>query len=385
MVNKVVSLFLLAFFAFPLAGVAIRPQLSVNLFESRPAMSRIEIESPVEILRPITRRITSKNFKLVLRTKGASVAVFTADTRLSSGTENPIARGTAVWLRGLSSKGTKIRLTPDTVRSYKGTIIVSSIGNAIRGDKLAVRNQLPTEDYIVSVIGSETQPNWPTEAIKAQAVLTQTRLTRLKPSEEFGDSTQKEAYLGSEYERPGIREAVKSVWGRVLQFDKSPVSCFYHSCCAGSTSNATDVFGDAAKSMVYLKGVKCDFCKASNFWKPTKTKVAAVSFERAFGSKLPEITSRDAAGRPTKVATIKDHEISGYQFWIKLGQTFGWDKAPGTRFSLEQTGDTVLIQSTGAGHGVGLCQWGAAGLAKKGKTYEEILKYYYPGATVSQR
>lgn len=382
MACKIVALFLLAFFASPIAVYAIRPQLSVNLFESRPAMSRIEIESPVEILRPITRRIISKNFKLVLRANGASVAVFTTSER-SSGKENPIARGTAVWLRGLTPRGTRIRLSPDTVRSYKGTIIVSSIGNAIKGDKLAVRNQLQTEDYVVSVIGSETQPNWPTEALKAQAVLTQTRLTRLKPSEEFGDSTQKEAYLGSEYERPGIREAVKSVWGKVLQFSNSPVSCFYHSCCAGATSNATDVFGDSAKSMVYLKGVKCDFCKASNFWKPTKTKVAAKKFESAFGLKLPEVINRDAAGRPTKVATSKGNETSGYQFWIKLGQTFGWDKAPGTRFGLQKIGGSVFIQSTGAGHGVGLCQWGAAGLAKKGKTYEEILKFYYPGTTLS--
>jgi stage II sporulation protein D len=75
--------------------------------------------------------------------------------------------------------------------------------------------------------------------------------------------------------------------------------------------------------------------------------------------------------------------IDGYQFWLKLGQKFGWDKVPGTRFSLLDNGNgQVVFSSTGAGHGVGLCQWGAVGMAKEGKTYQQILEFYYPGCKV---
>jgi stage II sporulation protein D len=75
--------------------------------------------------------------------------------------------------------------------------------------------------------------------------------------------------------------------------------------------------------------------------------------------------------------------MSGYDFWIKLGQSFGWDKAPGTRYSLKQGKDKdIIIESTGAGHGIGLCQWGASSLARNGKNYKEILEYYFPGCEV---
>lgn len=388
------SLIVISTIVHPLLAFATPSQVTVNLFESRPPFSEIEIESPVEIVRPIRRQISGKSTTLVLRSKGAEVIVLavesckgTHDTgRRTFGNERPITRAPVICLRGLNPRGTSIRLAPDTVRNYRGTIIVSSKGNAIKGDKLAIRNQVNINDYVVSVVGSETQPNWPKEAIKAQAVLTQTRLARLKPGDVFGDSTQTEAYLGSRYERPGIRDIVQSVWGKTLQFEGRPITCFYHSCCAGSTSSGVDIFGDAAKSMVYLKAVKCDHCKSSNFWKTTKTRVPFDRFKKVFGQELPEIMGRDTAERPSRVKLSRDgvnqSELSGYQFWIELGQAFGWDKAPGTRFNIQRIANTVAIESTGAGHGVGLCQWGAAGLANTGKTYEQILKFYFPGTSV---
>jgi stage II sporulation protein D len=77
---------------------------------------------------------------------------------------------------------------------------------------------------------------------------------------------------------------------------------------------------------------------------------------------------------------------TAYSFWLKLGQNFGWDKAPGTRFEIKQVaGNQIEISSNGAGHGVGLCQWGACGLAKQGAGYKKILSYYFPGSKIEMR
>jgi stage II sporulation protein D len=65
-----------------------------------------------------------------------------------------------------------------------------------------------------------------------------------------------------------------------------------------------------------------------------------------------------------------------------MGQKLGWDKVPGTRYAISCSPDFVTLTSTGAGHGVGLCQWGACGLARLGKSYLEILRYYFPGTDV---
>lgn len=369
--------------ANPTAAYAIRSQVTVSLFESRSDLKEIRIEGPVEISRPINQRFSGRDFALAIRKDGDSLSVFTVDKR--TGKENhAVAHASIIWMRGLGPRGIAVRLAPGVVRTYRGSLIVSSITRGKDRDRVNVRNQLPTIDYVTGVVGSETPPNWPKEALKAQAVLTQTRLARLKPGEEFGDSTQQEAYLGSQYERQGIREAVTSVWGKTLQYNNSPIACFYHSCCAGATSKGTDIFGDSAKSMTYLKSVVCDYCKTSNFWKETKGKLAWRSFAKTFGTSLPQVLQRDKAGRPIALKLTGDSEISGYQFWIKLGQTFGWDKAPGTKFTLEKSTDSVIVHSTGAGHGVGLCQWGAAGLAKNGKTYKDILKFYFPGTALSK-
>ena len=78
--------------------------------------------------------------------------------------------------------------------------------------------------------------------------------------------------------------------------------------------------------------------------------------------------------------------MSGYQFWIRLGQSFGWDKCPGTAFKIGKDPDgNIEVESRGAGHGVGMCQWGAAGQAQSGKDYKSILTYYFPGTKLEKR
>ena len=65
-----------------------------------------------------------------------------------------------------------------------------------------------------------------------------------------------------------------------------------------------------------------------------------------------------------------------------MGQELGWDKVPGTRYKFIPSAENIEVDSTGAGHRVGLCQWGASELARRGKSYKQILQYYFQGTTL---
>lgn len=152
------------------------------------------------------------------------------------------------------------------------------------------------------------------------------------------------------------------------------------------TSKPEDIFG-SRENLPYLINVKCNNCSSSPFWKETISIIPQAKFETVFGAPLPVISERDKAGRPTEVnyrSFGKECTSNGYQFWLKLGQNFGWDKAPGTNYALQEQNGQVLIKSRGAGHGVGLCQWGAIGLARRGMKYNQILQFYFPGTVIKK-
>jgi stage II sporulation protein D len=237
---------------------------------------------------------------------------------------------------------------------------------------------------VAIVVGSEILPNWPAEALKAQAVLTQTRLAHLNKSNPvLPDSTQSEAYLGMDYLRPGVEQAVRQTWGWILTYQNQPIEALYHSTCSGKTSGPNYHFRLDAKPLPYISSVACSHCKRSPFWKPHRTDVSSGELKR-MGVSLPvTMLAKDEAGRPLRIKDAQGRIWAGYGFWLMLGQTLGWGRVPGTRYHLQAlpTGG-VSITSTGAGHGLGLCQWGAAALARQGWSWRRILQYYYPLAQV---
>lgn len=361
-------------------ALALPESMAVRLFEAHPDLQSVGIAGPVEIAGPVARHLPAGLY--LIRAQGGKV-VITRDKK-------PVYDGAAVAVRGEDSHPLALKVAGKD-RHYRGTVVFSSqrrsAEEARTHDALLAINTVRTRDYVESVVGSETQPGWPAEAVKAQAVLTETMLARHQSKEIVGDSTQREAYLGCDYVRPGLPEQVSSVWGEILSYQQRPAVVFYHSTCAGRTSSGQDVFGSAARGLPYLKSIKCDFCQQSPFWKKTVTHIPAREFGTVFGDSLPVMEIFDEAQRPLSVAfklNGKLEHMSGYQFWILLGQKFGWDKAPGLRFILSSHGNYVVVTSTGAGHGVGLCQWGAAGQARRGKSYRQILQYYFPATEVKR-
>lgn len=363
--------FLFCGIALPL--VAATPEkIKVDLFEAHQPVKQVFVYGPARLKLPMQKTLPSGKFLLTAKADQLEL--------VKQGASHPIVVASRIVFDGLGA-GVSLGIDNIDKRTYPGDVEITLQPK----QTMRVRNVVAVRDYVIGVVSSETPANWPLEAVKAQAVLTQTRLARHVPSMVIGDSTQRELYLGSSNNRKEVRDAVHSVWGQLLMHDNRPIAVFYHSTCAGGTSGGEVVFSNKSAVPPYLTAVNCNYCGKSPFSKLTVRRISKDMAAKVFGEDLPVILDYDDSGRPLKVKLADGRVLTGYQFWILLGQAAGWDKAPGTKYKLGTlpNGD-LQVFSTGAGHGVGLCQWGSAELAHQGKSYKDILQYYFPGTNVQE-
>lgn len=296
-----------------------------------------------------------------------------------------ISKASSLRLMAIDSQGTCIdRGKPYAKRCYAGEVNITPGKNGT----LQLQNTVSRREYLNSVLASEILPDWPLEALKAQTVISQTRLarhpvTRSASGEQvilLSDSTTDEAYAGV---RKNVlaEKAVNQVWGEILVYNKQPIEAFYHSTCAGHTSDDGYFSGGSKPKNPYSVGVKCPYCLASPFYKVHTATIPMKLWNGRFSVPI-HLNAPDAAGRfrQTVSSPVTPSIISAYLLWLKIGQSFGWDKVPGTWMSMKVVGENMELKSRGAGHGVGLCQWGAAGMARQGFSYRDILRHYYPKA-----
>jgi stage II sporulation protein D len=352
----------------------------VRLFDSHSLLSEITVQGPVKI-EPMGKVLQSAK----LRARGSEVLV--------SASGKDVFRAEKVQLRCASSAllalsaglhaykpaSSRFGQAEAPARHYRGSLTVTAAGG-----RLVVVNEVDTRSYITSVVGSESLPDFPLEALKAQTVLACTTASRAaRAGALLGDSTEIQAYLGSDYERPVVKQAVAAVYGEQLTTQAKSRGIYYHSTCAGGTSSAAIFSGSKAKSD---EGVICRYCKDSPFFKEHIFSVTTAECKNKLGFVPEQILKKDDQGRPLQVSISRDGRlsvISGYRLWLKCGRAFGWGAVPGLRYRLQASADNLVFVSSGAGHGIGLCQWGARAMALSGLGYKEILRHYFPNSCVS--
>ncbi|HXX56754.1 MAG TPA: SpoIID/LytB domain-containing protein [Thermodesulfovibrionales bacterium] len=273
--------------------------------------------------------------------------------------------------------------------NMKGDLLVNGTrytGNieVWKGDKgLYLINELSLEDYVESVVASEVGTNWEIEALKAQAVIARTyAVYRMGMNESarfhLTSSVLHQVYKGNNAQVQ-ISYAVKETGGEILTYNGKPIEALYHSTSSGMTEDAEEVFG---KSYPYLKPVET-FCEQSPYW-VWERKIPLAEVEKALNSrgvKAITINSRTVTGR-VKDLTVESEEGKRIIKATEFRKLLGWSRLPSTSFKLAMNGDSVTFEGSGYGHGVGLCQWSALQMAKDGKTYREILSYFYPGTEI---
>lgn len=252
------------------------------------------------------------------------------------------------------------------------------------------------EQYLVGVVAAEMPARFELEALKAQAVAARTlavrRMKRFggKGCQHYADAdlcddpTEHQAWLSEASLRkrwPGwsfygyynkIKRAVHETSGIIMTYQNRPIDAVFHSTCGGSTASAKDIWNN---EIPYLKRVKCDFDRHAPRYQNTFFYTWA-ELERRFRIPGQYFTNLKAVSFTDqgRIATLKVGKelIRGSDFRNKLGLT-------STCFSWKVTDLGLSFLVTGYGHGVGLCQYGADGLAKKGWKFNQILSYYYRG------
>lgn len=266
----------------------------------------------------------------------------------------------------------------------------------------AVRVQLPDgsivaldiEQYLYGVVPLESPPSWPAAALQAQAIVARTYALQKRTLSRAYDVLATDAdqrYGGVAAEHPASSAAVDATRGQTLGYLGGPASVFYSSCCGGHSADADEMWGHTG--LPYLRGVDDPYCTASPDYRWQRTlpldRVRAALADRFAGTpSAVDLEDPDDSGRPRTVTFRSDSGPALALSVSEVRRRFGAD----TVLSLwlreididrTQAVPLVVIEGSGRGHGVGLCQWGARGMALSGAGASAILAHFFPGTAVT--
>ncbi len=339
-----------------------------------------------------------------------------------------------VWVDSAAPGG----LVPLGAAQYRGRLRVVPMG-----DRLQAVNYIGLENYLPSVVGSEMPAQWPLAALRAQAIAARTyAMAQRRPGQLFDlqATVASQVYKGVGAETTSTRQAVAQTNGQVLLYRGRLIDAVFHSCSGGSTENSGEIWN---RQLPYLTSVP-DFDQVSpvrnwsKSFEPQELRRAFVEIDGVTAIE-PLVTSTSGRIRQARVTGPGGQlVVSGAELRRRLGlrstlvrfqplapakpQTMALAVAPasdavepstaepapaprpspGFRFrlpppppplppvaglsgSVQPAAPTLMAIGHGFGHGVGMSQWGAYGMALRGKSHAEILRHYYQGAELGIR
>ena len=255
-------------------------------------------------------------------------------------------------------------------------------------------DNVPLEDYIVGVLAGEMPVSFEVEALKAQAVAARTyvmkRLVNNKNNDyDIIDTTLNQVYLdndelkkkwGNNYVNyiNKLKTAVLETSGEYITYKDNIIDALFFSTSVGATENSEEVFVSA---LPYLRSVDSSWdAEVSPVFSESNT-FSLKDFYNKLNLTYSNNLSIDVL-QTTSTGRIKKIKINGTTFngttvAGKLGIRSDY-------FNISRDNDTVLVTTKGYGHGVGMSQYGAEAMAKKGYTYDKILKHYYKDVDIKK-
>jgi stage II sporulation protein D len=256
---------------------------------------------------------------------------------------------------------------------------------------------IPLEQYVQHVLMAESGNFQNPEALKAMAVAARSYANKFigqhaKEGFDFCDTTHCQVFYWRNI-IPAIRAAAEATRGESLSYQGKPAAAFYNQNCGGTTAAGSETWAEISEP--YLSIHQDPFCLTTGGlrWQTTLTHEQIDKALRASGLQPPEnwqkleISSRNNSGR-ARVLNLSGgnpatFSLAGSSFRFGVNRVFGWNHIRSDLYNLRNVGGKVLFSGHGAGHGVGLCQAGAEEMARQGKSYKEILSFYYPGTDVT--
>ena len=274
-------------------------------------------------------------------------------------------------------------------RWYRGKVRLAKTGSGF-----TAINQVDLEHYLASVIGKEMYISWPQDALRAQAVASRSyamyKIQRQKSNLfDLLNTTTSQVYGGVEGEADSTIEAAEATRGEVLTHQGKIIEAVFHSSSGGHTENSEHVWSSAVP---YLKGVP-DYDQEAPVYQWQANFTAAQLRQRLPGvgnikALIP--VQKSPTGRVKKLRVQGDYGsqvISGRQLRKSLGlksTLFQVQSNFGLVAGQPSSPNGFSIQGRGYGHGIGMSQWGAHGMASQGKSYQEIVQHYYPGTHIKK-
>ncbi len=253
---------------------------------------------------------------------------------------------------------------------------------------------MPLEEYIVGVLAGEMPIYFDSEALKAQAVASRSyamkRIGYNKDNDyDVVDSVMNQVYLDNDYLKKAwginykeninkLRSVVNETLDEVMYYDNNIIDAMFFSTSNGYTESSNVIFN---LDLPYLKSKESLWDKDTSSAFKSSKKMSLNDFYSLLGleynKKLSyEVLERSGTNRIIKLK-INGVELNSKDVYNKLGLK-SYD------FSFVQENNDVIINTCGYGHGVGMSQYGALGMAKEGYKYYDILKYYYTGITIDK-
>ena len=223
-------------------------------------------------------------------------------------------------------------------------------------DELEAIVEMDLETAVASAVAAESVPGAPLEALKAQAVATRSYyLASLSRHGRFDfcDTTHCQFLREAPSPHSLAAQATAATHGLVLFYQGKAIPALFTGSCGGRTRTLAEI-GLAPDPYPYFS-VPCNYClHHAPHWSA-----------RLDAQEAAELASHSEGSR------------------LRLGRILGWDAVPGNNYELQREGGVVVVEGSGKGHGVGLCQLGAAGMAEQGHGFQEILAYYYPNTVAT--
>lgn len=273
-------------------------------------------------------------------------------------------------------------------REYHGSFLIDA-----SGDTIQLINCLELEEYVYSVLNSESWPGWPLEINKTFAVASRSYV--MKRIQEA--NTKKKLYhikntnihqtYNGVHKSERLREAIEQTRGLIMAYNGKPIEAMFDSCCGGVIP--AHISGIDFKSAPYLaREKKCNFCKGCKIfgWRVEYSLEHFQELLKKAGHSVRSIreikvVKRDKAGVVQRVLI----QGSNHALHLNCKQMYALcSKIKSYCFTVEKKGKAICFTGKGYGHHMGICQWGARRMLDAGHHYKSILQFYYPGATLMQ-
>ena len=270
--------------------------------------------------------------------------------------------------------------------SYSGKIFIIPAGNTFH-----LVEYVPLETYLYGVLPYEMSHTWPLEALKAQAVAARTytlkSLENVKNQHfDLYSDVRSQMYKGGGKQYDSVKQAVDQTRGEVLTYQDKLFFTYYHANCGGGTDDVRS-WNPSLTSIKPLSGASCktDSHSQSYKWQMNLPRAKVENYAKTVGLsgtlKSIKIARKTDTGRATNL-TIRTSKGSKTVPCGKFRLATGIRSCKITKLSVRKK--DVHFEGKGYGHGIGMCQDGANGMAKDGKNYKKILKNYYPGAELQK-